>query len=605
MTTPATSFTPPSPGSWELEQTHLTRAPSVFTASVFPDAMMAGFRAGSRNYGVLLDYLDVAVINRFIYYAPRPVGAPKGAKGTPPKLLFQILQRVHPELRRRIRRASEVFRDRAWRQDLEWWDRERRPELASKGKALLSEDLAKATDAQLADHMRRATALLKEAVFTHHRLNFCSLIPVGDFLIHAMNWTGLSAGDLLQAMRGLSPVSAGATEELVELRKALLKTPDALALVKSSADDAAVLAQLQSRQDAVGSAARAYVDVVGLRILGAYDVADRHTREHPDMIMKVIRASVTGEEMTRRAQAAKALAAIREKVAPAHHAEFDALLAEAQSVYRVRDERVFHGDTMASGIVRRAILAVGGRLVAEGRAKDPEDLVDATPDEIVALLERRPGPSADELAERARWRRETPMSVAPPNLGFEPSPPPPPEWLPPDAARLQRITSLILSLIFDVHKGGTGGPAKAGHHDRSVRLQADQQHDDRSVRLQPDQQQDERSVRLQADQVLRGFAVSPGVYEGPVRLIRDVEELPLVQQGEVLVASSTGSTFNVVLPLIGAIVTERGGVLSHAAIVSREYGLPGIVGCVGATTKLKTGMRVRVDGDKGEVWTIT
>ena len=573
MTTPAPSFSPPSPGSWELEQTHLTRAPSVFTASVFPDAMMAGFKAGSRNYGVLLDYLDVAVINRFIYYAPRPVGAPKSAKGTPPKLLFQILQRVHPELRRRIKRAGEVFREHAWRKDLEWWDRELRPAMAAKAKALLAEDLAKATDAQLADHMRRATALLKEAVFTHHRLNFCSLLPVGDFLIHAMDWTGLSAGDLLQAMRGLSPVSAGATEELVELRKALLRTPDALALVKSGADDAGVLAQLQSRQDAVGAATRAYVDVVGLRILGAYDVADRHTREHPDMIMKVIRSSVSGEEMTRRAQAAKALAAMREKVPPVHHAEFDALLAEAQSVYRVRDERVFHGDTMASGVARRAILAIGDRLVSEGRAKDPEDLVDATPEEIVALLERRPGPSADELAERARWRRETPISAAPPLLGFEPSPPPPPEWLPPDAARLQRITSLILSLIFDVHKGG--GAAKAA----------------------PDE-------GASAQTVLKGFAVSPGVYEGPVRLIRDVEELPTVQQGEVLVASSTGSTFNVVLPLIGAIVTERGGVLSHAAIVSREYGLPGIVGCVGATTKLKTGMRVRVDGDKGEVWTI-
>jgi pyruvate,water dikinase len=549
----------------------------MFTASVFPDAMMAGFKAGSRNYGVLLDHLEVAVINRFIYYAPRPVGAPKSAKGAPPKLVFQILQRVHPELRRRIRRAGEVFRERAWRKDVEWWDRERRPELAAKGKALLAEDLAKATDAQLADHMRRATALLKEAVFTHHRLNFCSLLPVGDFLVHAMEWTGLSAGDLLQAMRGLSPVSAGATEELVELRKALLRTPDALALVKSNADDAAVLGQLQSRQDAVGAAARAYVDVVGLRILGGYDVADRHTREHPDMIMKVIRASVSGEEMTRRAQAAKALAAIREKVPAAHHPEFDALLAEAQSVYRIRDERVFHGDTMASGIVRRAILAAGERLVSEGRATDPEDLVDATPDEIVALLERRPGPTADELAERARWRRETPITAAPPLLGFEPSPPPPAEWLPPDAARLQRITSLILSLIFDVHKGD--GPAKAGPYDGGVRLQAGQQ-------------------------VLKGFAVSPGIYEGPVRLIRDVEELPSVQQGEVLVASSTGSTFNVVLPLIGAIVTERGGVLSHAAIVSREYGLPGIVGCVGATTKLKTGMRVRVDGDKGEVWTI-
>jgi pyruvate,water dikinase len=377
-------------------------------------------------------------------------------------------------------------------------------------------------------------------------------------------------------MRGLSPVSAGATEELVELRKALLKSPDALALVKSHADDGEVLAQLQARQDAVGAAARAYVDVVGLRILGAYDVADRHTREHPEMILKVIRASVSGEEMTRRAQAAKALAAIRDKVPPAHHAEFDALLAEAQSVYRLRDERVFHGDTMASGIARRAILAAGERLVAKGRAKHAEDVVDTTPDELVALLEGRPGPSADDIAERARWRRETPITFAPANVGFAPSPPPPPEWLPAGAARMQRIVSLILSLIFDVHTGDRSAAALRAPADKAG----------------------------QSATMLKGFAVSPGVYEGPVRLIRDIEELPTVQQGEVLVASSTGATFNVVLPLIGAIVTERGGVLSHAAIVSREYGLPGIVGCVGATTALKTGMRVRVDGDKGEVWTI-
>jgi len=575
MTPDSASFTPPSPGAWELEQTHLTRPPSMFSAAVIPDAMMAGFKAGSRQYGVLLDYLEVAVINRFIYYAPRPVGAPKSAKGAPPKLAFQILQRVHPELRRRIRRAEEVLRDRIWRQDVEWWDRELRPDMAAKGRALLAEDLSTASDAQLAGHMRRATELLKHAVFTHHRLNFCSLLPVGDFLIHAMEWTGLSAGDLLQAMRGLSPVSAGAVDELVELRKALLQAPDALALVKGGGADADVLAQLQSRQDAVGAAARAYINVVGLRILGGYDVADPHAREHPEMIMKVIRASVAGEDMTRRAQAAKALAAIRERVPPAHHAEFDALLAEAQAVYRVRDERVFHGDTMASGIARRAILAAGQRLVAQGRAKDPEDLVDATPDEIVALLEGRPGPSAAELTERARFRKETPISSAPANLGFEPSPPPPPEWLPPAAARLQRITTLILSLIFDVHKGGSAS---------ALRATADK----------PGEQ----------GTMLRGFGVSPGVYEGPVRLIRTVEELPSVQQGEVLVASSTGSTFNVVLPLIGALVTERGGVLSHAAIVSREYGLPGVVGCVGATKKLTTGMRVRVDGDKGEVWTI-
>jgi pyruvate,water dikinase len=155
------------------------------------------------------------------------------------------------------------------------------------------------------------------------------------------------------------------------------------------------------------------------------------------------------------------------------------------------------------------------------------------------------------------------MSAAPAMLGFPPSPPPPAEWLPPAAARMQRIVSLVLRLMFEVPAAQRG----TTH--------------------------------------LKGFAVSPGVYEGPVRVIRSVDELPTVQQGDVLVAPSTGPTFNVVLPLIGALVTERGGALSHAAIVSREYGLPGIVGCVGATRALATGMRVRVDGDKGEVWTIT
>jgi pyruvate,water dikinase len=106
------------------------------------------------------------------------------------------------------------------------------------------------------------------------------------------------------------------------------------------------------------------------------------------------------------------------------------------------------------------------------------------------------------------------------------------------------------------------------------------------------------------NEALKGFGVSPGVYEGRARVISSISELPEVQQGEVLVASSTGPTFNVVLPLIGALITERGGALSHAAIVAREYGLPGVVGCLGATKAIRTGMRVRVDGRTGEVWTL-
>ena len=563
MTVAASStFTPPSPGAWELEQTHLTKPPSVYIAEVMPPAMMRGFRDGTRTYGALLDYLEIAVINRFLYVAARPVGAPKTARRAPPRPLFALLRRIHPEIRRRVRRADEVFRTRFWRQDLRWWDTEVRPSLQAQARGLLADDVDRCSDAQLADHVRRATAFLESAIYHHHRLNICAMLPVGDFLVHAMDWTGMPAGELLQTMRGLSPVSGGAREELEQLRREMLTHADALALLMSDRPAVDILARLQARTDSAGAAVRAYVDAVGLRVLGGYDVADRHAREHPELLVKTIRAAVTSDETARRAGAEEALSRVRARVPAAHRERFDDLLQEAQHTYRVRDERVFHGDAIATGIARRAILAAGERLKARGQAHSADDLVDATPAEIVALLEGRPGPSAAELAERARWRRETPLSAAPPALGFEPSPPPPADWLPPAAARLQRIVGLVMSLMFDVAK----------HQPESTRF--------------------------------KGFPVSPGVYEGPVRVIRDVEELALVQRGDVLVAASTGPTFNVVLPLIGALVTERGGVLSHAAIVSREYGLPGIVGCPGVTSALTTGMRVRVDGDKGEVWTL-
>ena len=559
------AFTPPSPGSWELEQTHLTKPPSVLLGELMPSSMMRGFSEGTRHYGLLLDHLEIAIVNRFLYMAPRPVGAPKSSKGTPPRLVFEVLRRLHPAIRQRVKRAGEVLRDRVWRADIEWWDNDVRPKLAAEARALLKDDLASLSDAQLVAHLQLAFEFVRSATFYHHRFNFCSMVPLGDFLVHAIAWTGLPAGELLRTMKGLSPDSAGATAELAELRCALLADSEALTLLTSRGrGDADVLAALEAHAGPVGNATRAYMGVVGLRVLGGYDIADRHGREHPELIVKIIRFAVTADTASRQAAAEDALQKIRARVPEAHREQFDDLLREAQTTYRMRDERGFHTDTLAVGVARRAVLAAGDRLKARGLVHDPSHLVDATTGEIVALLEGRQGPTADELAQRVRWRLETPLSTAPQRLGHPPSDPPPAEWLPPDAARLQRITTLVMSLMFDVHAAPAAETAR-----------------------------------------LKGFPVSPGVYEGPVRVIKSIEELPDVQQGEVLVATSTGPTFNVVLPLIGALVTERGGVLSHAAIVSREYGLPGVVGCVGATKQLRTGMRVRVDGGSGEVWTLT
>jgi pyruvate,water dikinase len=101
--------------------------------------------------------------------------------------------------------------------------------------------------------------------------------------------------------------------------------------------------------------------------------------------------------------------------------------------------------------------------------------------------------------------------------------------------------------------------------------------------------------------VLTGLAVNDGSYEGVARLVDKAEDFGRIKQGDVLVTRMTSPYFNVVLPLLGAIVTDRGGQLCHAAIVAREYGIPGIVGTRDATKTITDGARVRVDGSTGEV----
>jgi pyruvate,water dikinase len=101
--------------------------------------------------------------------------------------------------------------------------------------------------------------------------------------------------------------------------------------------------------------------------------------------------------------------------------------------------------------------------------------------------------------------------------------------------------------------------------------------------------------------VLYGLAASKGVYEGTARRIAGPSEFGRIAKGDVLVTASTTEAFNILLPLLGGIVTDNGGLLSHAAIVSREYGIPGVVGTREATERIADGVRVRVDGDAGEV----
>ena len=107
------------------------------------------------------------------------------------------------------------------------------------------------------------------------------------------------------------------------------------------------------------------------------------------------------------------------------------------------------------------------------------------------------------------------------------------------------------------------------------------------------------------DEDVRGYAASPGIAEGIARVVRDVNEIGAVQQGEVLVCPVTAPSWGPVFPKIAAAVSDIGGMMSHAAIVAREYGLPAVVGTGHATKMIKTGDRVRVDGNNGTVTILT
>jgi pyruvate,water dikinase len=99
---------------------------------------------------------------------------------------------------------------------------------------------------------------------------------------------------------------------------------------------------------------------------------------------------------------------------------------------------------------------------------------------------------------------------------------------------------------------------------------------------------------------LLGSPASPGQATGAARVIRSPQGARL-EPGEILVAPSTDPGWTPLFLTAGALVMEMGGMMSHGAVVAREYGIPAVVGVAGATDRIATGQRVTVDGSSGTV----
>jgi pyruvate,water dikinase len=288
-------------------------------------------------------------------------------------------------------------------------------------------------------------------------------------------------------------------------------------------------------------------------VFSRYDVDGVTLGELPDVVL----ASILGGRDAMGTHDPEAVAdSLRTRVPEADRAEFDDLLVEARFAMNLRDD---NGPTTAEwrvGLLRRAMLEAGRRLVDRGGLTETTDVFELRPGELTPmLLGTSAQPDAATVAARAERRRWLSTVTPPAQLGPA-EPDPPLDALPAATATLLNVVDTVLELL---------------------------------------------ATQPRADG-LHGTGVGTVPYRGRVRRALDPEEaIANLEAGEVLVVPFTTPAYNVVLPLAGAIVTVEGGPLSHAAVLARELGIPAVIGAASALVDLRDGMEVEVDPVAGLV----
>jgi pyruvate,water dikinase len=250
------------------------------------------------------------------------------------------------------------------------------------------------------------------------------------------------------------------------------------------------------------------------------------------------------EDAAARRRAAEAAARGALIGVPKLRRRFDGLLATAQRYALVREEQV--GDfSLAWPVMRRGLARLAATLVELGAIAEPGQIHFLTRAELQgAFGSDAAGSLATEADDRrAAWQRQSRL-VAPLTLGT-----------------LHPLFARVIDEATDAIRGSVGDIGDA----------------------------------------IVGIPASPGRASGPARIVRGAHEFDRVQPGDVLVCPVTAPAWTPLFGTVAAVVTDTGGVAAHASVVAREYGLPAVVGTGDATTRLRDGDLVEVDGSTGIV----
>jgi pyruvate,water dikinase len=297
-----------------------------------------------------------------------------------------------------------------------------------------------------------------------------------------------------------------------------------------------------------------YLDEFGWRS-NEFDIASPTWKEEPTMVYSLLHEYV-GRPDYDLEQEQRALAAAREakqrvvmqKVEGAGPAAamFSAVLAGAQTYLPIQEDHNFWIDQQGACVQRVPLLEAARRLVGRGILGQDADVFMLKYDELQGAL-RAPGASLSELAAQRRAERQRQMTMTPPRE--------------------------------------LGRP-------RTAEEQAEAQNDT-FFGVPPEASADPR--------VINGRGASGGRATGIARVILSLDDAGRLSKGEILVCPATMPPWTPLFGIASAVVTNHGGVLSHTAIVAREYRIPAVLATQFATELIRDGQRVTVDGDAGTV----
>ena len=450
----------------------------------------------------------------------------------------------------RIAAFEKKIRDRHEVEVIKRWPK-LRPQITRQLLGFQKQDLTVLGNDGLLQHLGDLDDRLSEWYGIHFRNNRAGPIFIGRCALFCHEHFGMSGGDYVQLLQGYSPASKEPQVELGKAAKQALGQPAVMHALES--DDA-------WESTAVRNLLDPYITYFGHRSL-EFEFVHATLAEQPARVVELLRQAIRsagGGKKDEVYDKSGVESQWREKLGtPEERDRFDLLLEEARDAYGVRENDI--GFCLwGEGLMRYAFLEAGRRLTNQNVLEDTAQVFYLRRSEVVQALNGHAVIDLKRLASAREKEREQQMAVTPPE-SFGAAPPQETLPLSPEGREAQRALRWMTIL-----SPSTPSPTAES-----------------------------------AD--LKGVGATQGIYIGPVRIVLSEKDFDRVQPGDVLVCPTTSPSWSVLFSQLGALVTDGGAILSHPAIVAREYGIPAVVATRNGTKKLLDGQTVRVDGEQGLV----